>query len=151
MNVAEEKVTDVGIGGDDLGQSLAVSPESQAVQTRHPDRERRMVHEQIDGSIPGGIDGALQPGQSFLAVCPPALSLLDGVEQEEKSSARLDHRLQEAVLVDRQLGEFVQQPAAVIVIADQKMTRHLEPGQAHLQITVLLRLPVMDQVAGDDA
>ncbi len=31
MNVAEEKVPDVGIGNDDLGQSFAVGPKSQAV------------------------------------------------------------------------------------------------------------------------
>jgi len=64
---------------------------------------------------------------------------------------RLDHRLQKTVPVDLQIGEFVQQPAPVIVIADQKVTRHPEPGQARLQITICLGLPVMDQVAGDDA
>ena len=66
------------------------------------------------------------------------------------SGVRLDNRLNESVFVDRQAGEFVQQPAPVIVIADQKMTRHLEPGQARLQIAVRWRLPEMDQVAGDN-
>ena len=151
VGVAEEQVADIVVGRQHVADAIPVGAEAKPVQAGNSDAERRMVHEQVDGPVPGILERPAQPVLAPGAVAAPTFPLFDGVEHQEPSRAGLHHRLQVPVRVDGCLRKRLQQPIAPVVIADEKMRGHPQLRQTFPQFCVDHGLCKMREIARDDA
>jgi hypothetical protein len=117
--VSEEDVPDigdVGVGLDGCHERTRIV-EPHAVQRGKPDREGRMVHEEVDGVIAGGRELIAEPGAAPGAEAAAVGARLDRIEDQHAPHRGFQDILDEAIGIPRSFGKFREQGGPVVVIA----------------------------------
>ena len=127
MRMAEKQVADVAIGAHDFGKGLLLG-QADVVETGEVQVERRVMHEQVNRFVLMFCQGGLQPIAALLAVNATVGAVLDGIDHDEHARRGWHRVLHETVIIDLRLRVALQVSLAVVVITDEEMTGHVQPG-----------------------
>ena len=151
VKMAEEKVLDLGGVRVDDGLEFFLLSQRNSIQCWNSDVERRVMHKQIDAAIAGLGQLPLKPGESPIAVPAVMVAGLMGIQEQETSRRVIDHRLNEAVVVEGLIWKPSDELVARIVVAEQQFQRKLEPIQALLQVLERFWFTPVGKIASEHA
>jgi hypothetical protein len=150
VHVPGQDPGDVRVPADDVGQGRPVR-QDHAVQERDPDRHRRVVQADEGGHVRPRAQGPVDPGELVRAEAPGRAALHPAV-RDHQGDLRVLHQVggRHAVAEVRRVSEPGDQGARVVVVARQQVHGYRAFAQDDPQRGVLVRVPGVGQVAGDD-
>jgi hypothetical protein len=150
VHVPGEDPGDVRVPADDVGQGRRVL-QDHAVEERDPDRHRRVVQADEGGHLRPRAEGPVDPGELVRAQ-PPGRAALHPAVRDHQGDLRVLHHVggRHAVAEVRRVAELRDEGARVIVVARHQVHRDRAAPQDGAQRGVLVRVPRVGQVPGDD-
>jgi hypothetical protein len=150
VHVPGEDPDHVRVVADDLGQGRGVV-QDHAVEERDPDRHRRVVQADEGGHVRPRRQGLVDPAELIRAQ-PPGRAALHPAAGDHQGGLGVLDRVggRHAVAQERRVAEPGDEGARVVVVARHEVHRHRALAQDGPQRGVLVRVPGVGQVAGDD-
>ncbi len=151
VNMAEEKVLDLsGVRIDDALEFFLLSQRN-SIQCWNSDVERRVMHKQVDAAIAGLGQLSLKPGESPIAVPAVMVAGLMGIQEQETTRRVIEHRLNEAIIVEGLIWKPSDEFIARIVVAEQEFQWKFEFIQALLQVLERFWFTPVGKITGEYA
>ena len=151
LNMAEEKVLDLsGVRIDDALEFFFLSQRN-SIQCWNSDVERRVMHKQVDAAIAGLGQLSLKPGESPIAVPAVMVAGLMGIQEQETTRRVIEHRLNEAIIVEGLIWKPSDEFIARIVVAEQEFQWKFEFIQALLQVLERFWFTPVGKITGEYA
>ena len=107
---------------DDCPEGLRVA-QRELVHRRDAERQRRVVHRDIQRLVASRGELPRQPFLAFRTIAAPRGAGFDGIEQQEAPGRGVERRLHE-VAVGGQLRKLAPQRRPAVVVAGQQVGRH---------------------------
>ena len=149
MRMPEEQVADVRVGPHDLGKGLLLG-KTDVIDTGKVQIKGRVMHEQVDRFVLMLCQGGLQPLAPLLTINAAMGIVLDGVDDDKNARRGLHRVLHETVVVDFCLCETTSVILTMIVITDNEMTLHIQPGNLFGQQPISRIFTSISEISGDD-
>lgn len=151
MQVTEEQMPDaVAMRPDDLGEGCPLRKRD-TVHRVQTNRERGMVHEEVDGSVRRGLgEGTRSPFKAQFAHLPSMALFVKRVEKEQSAARGIVPTLHKTVRITWRRGEHVKARSTTVMVAHQDNVGHEETIHAVEEGPIRTYLSPMRQIAGDD-
>jgi len=104
--------------------------------------KRRVVHEEIDRPIGGGLGQRLpQPCEAPIAELSAVAHFVERVEKQEAADRRVAPALHEAIGVARCRRQHIEAGSASVMVADENRVEHAQGTHGGAEITIGIHLP----------
>ena len=151
MHVTEEQMPDaVAMRADDLGEGRPLRKRD-TVHRVHANRERGVVHEEVDGPVRRRLgEGTRSPCKALLAHLPSMTLLVKRVEKEQSAARGIAPALYKTVRITRRRGEHVKARGTTVMVAHQDNVGQAQTVHAVEEVPIRAHLSPMRQIASDD-
>lgn len=149
VNVAEEDMPNAAGMRAEQGQVCLRLSHTDVLEMRDPDRERRMMLENNDSTIASLGEPRLQPGEPTLAQDTTDTIGFVRIEKQQppNPTRRVDHALDEPVLVHGMIAERLSERRPPIMISEHQTIGHFQSRNDFCHLGVGVGLAIVRQIA----